>query len=144
MSELPHHPKKGWQRRCADVLIFGVLVASAAIPATYYLGERDYDERFAWRMFSATRAEQCRVAVQETIEPESSPRPVVLQRVIHKAWENGLRRRRPDIMEAFFRFRCAQTSASSVTLMRRCVRADRTRMPDDVVTHRCELEKGAR
>ena len=142
MEELPHQPKTGWQRRCADLLILIVLTAGAVIPATYYLGDRDYDERFAWRMFSATRAEQCRVAVTE-LAPGGERRQVRLQRVIHKAWENGLRRRRPDIIDSFFRFRCQQSDASSVTLMRRCIRADRTRKPDDVLTYQCDGSQGA-
>ena len=125
----------------ANLIILTTLILSIGVPASYYLGEESYDERFAWRMFSGKRAERCRVQVVETRVDEGQKTRVrlPLTRIIHKAWESGLRRLRPDIMEAFFAARCKESATQELLLIRQCVRADGSKKDNDEVRHSCPI-----
>ena len=141
MADLPYAPKTARSRRAISVFIVAILLVSIGGPASYYLRGESYDERFAWRMFSGKRAERCAVKVIETAEVAGATqrRALPLTRIIHKAWESGLKRLRPDIMEALFDKRCEDPSVRSLQLIRRCRRADGSPKPNDEVHHTCAL-----
>ena len=141
MSSLPHRPKSGRARVLANVFITLTLMVAIGVPASYYSAEGSYDERFAWRMFSGKRAERCLVQVVETRVVEGKERREVLKltRIIHKAWESGLKRLRPDIVDAFLKRRCEMPDTRELLLIRRCRRADGSPKPNDEVRLTCPL-----
>jgi len=141
MSELKYTPAPGRMRRIATLFIMATLTVAIGAPASYYLQDDSYDERFAWRMFSGKRAERCAVQVVETreVEGRTTRAALPLTRIIHKAWESGLKRLRPDIMQAFFVRRCREPAVRELRLLRRCKRADGSPKPDDEVRHSCPM-----
>ncbi len=143
MQPLPFTPKPGRLRRIVSLFIAATLIVSIGVPASYYLGETSYDERFAWRMFSGKRAERCRVQVIETRVEDGGRKTQVrlpLTRIIHKAWESGLRRLRPDIVDAFLASRCERTDARELLLVRQCIRADGSPKDNDEVRLTCPIK----
>src|SRR6185369_4719609 len=61
------------------------LLVHVAIPLHYYyLGDDLYDERFAWRMFSAVRLQRCEVVVTELAR--GSVRAVPLIQILPAPW----------------------------------------------------------
>jgi len=141
MPPLPHSPATARSRRLVSLFIGAVVLVSVATPASYYVAGETYDERFAWRMFSGKRAERCAVQVMETRVGGDQDKQVKLRltRLIHKAWESGLKRLRPDIVERFFDMRCAVDGVASLTLVRRCRRADGGAKPNDELRRTCPL-----
>ena len=135
MNTLPHTPRPGRPRR----LIAAVVLVSIATPASYYARGDTYDERFAWRMFSGKRAERCSVQVLETRRSAGRSQRTVLPltRIIHKAWESGLKRLRPDIVNHFFDNRCEDPAVEALDLVRRCRHADGRAKPNDELHHAC-------
>jgi hypothetical protein len=141
MSDLKYTPTPGPTRRLINLIIVATLMVAIGAPAAYYVKGDTYDERFAWRMFSGKRAERCVVQVVESREASGRTTRVALPltRIIHKAWESGLKRLRPDILEAFFVRRCREPAVRELTLTRRCRRADGGPKPDDQVRHSCPV-----
>jgi hypothetical protein len=141
MSDLKHTPAPGRSRQLINLVIVATLMVAIGTPAAYYVQGDSYDERFAWRMFSGKRAERCAVQVIETRETSGKRTRSALRltRIIHKAWESGLKRLRPDIMEAFFVRRCKEPDVREVKLIRRCKRADGSPKPDDEIQHICPV-----
>ena len=141
MSPLPHSPSSDRSRRLVGVFVGAVVIVAIATPASYYATGKTYDERFAWRMFSGKRAERCAVQVTETraVGDRQQQVKLPLTRLIHKAWESGLKRLRPDIVERFFDMRCAVDGVTSLTLVRRCRRADGGAKPNDEVERVCPI-----
>ena len=96
------------QRLLAVRILAGVWVAFLVlVPLRYYLlpGHDPYDERFAWRMFSAVRVQQCQTVVEETRFGEET-RPINLQTSLPAPWISLLQRNRPAVIESFLNFRC--------------------------------------
>ena len=131
---------RGGRRRRILVVAAVVLVAQLIVPATYYVGESGADERFAWRMFSNRRAETCKVqaAEERVTDPVGRKRPLRLSKLIHRAWIHGLTRRRPDIVDRFFTWRCEDPEIRMISLSRRCRSATGEPLPLDVIEHRCQ------
>ena len=141
MIELPHTPRPGRHRQVVRAFITVTLLVASWTPASYYAKGETYDERFAWRMFSGKRAEQCRVQVVERrlVGERTEAVKLPLSRVIHKAWESGLKRLRPDIVESFFEKRCVDPAVQSLELTRQCRRADGAPKPNDTTSHACPI-----
>ena len=139
MTPLPHEPAPGRARRRVDIFIALVMIVAIGTPLSYYVGVSGYDERFAWRMFSGKRAERCAVTVIETREVSGREQrfKLPLTRLIHKAWESGLKRLRPDIVEGFFDMRCEREGVRAIRMVRTCRQADGRPKPDDEVTRVC-------
>lgn len=133
-------PPTGTRRRLADACIVLFLAAQAAIPLSYYLGDRTTDERFSWRMFSSVRMHGCRVRVTERRERGGRvvTERVVLPRELHVAWITHLRRFRPAVVHKLLRWRCEQPQAREVHFHRRCVAPDGTRLPADRLIRQCD------
>ena len=100
------------------IWLLGFLLFQLIIPLTYYLRDDPYDERFAWRMFSAVRLHSCRTTSTETIGENNVSIP--LHQVIHRAWSNHLSRNRASVVHAFLRWRCAEEEVNSVQLRNEC------------------------
>jgi hypothetical protein len=75
-----------------------------AIPLRYYAADDPYDERFAWRMFSAVRVQACQVRVVET--RDGAERPIALMEVLPAPWSALLERNRPAVVDRFLHARC--------------------------------------
>jgi hypothetical protein len=131
---------EGLRRRRILVVAALVVAAQMLVPATYYMGESDADERFAWRMFSNRRAESCQVQATERSGegPAAISRRLRLSGLMHRAWIHGLSRRRPGIVEKFFSWRCEDPAVSQLALIRHCRSATGERLPSDTIEHRCE------
>ena len=107
-----------------SALGFWLLVAAqVAIPASYYLrqGDRD-DERFAWRMFSATRFRSCEVSAVER-DPRGE-HALDLTHALHASWVGLLRRGRRSVIEKFLGARCTLPERLAVSLLRSCREVD--------------------
>lgn len=114
-------PPKGRTRERIRWLVCGLLLLQLIIPLRYYLGDDEYDERFSWRMFSATRVVECRTVVQETVGDPPRPRPLRLMATIHEAWIETLRRNREEVIRAFLERRCEEEGVREVVLVNQCV-----------------------
>jgi hypothetical protein len=128
------------QRKRINLLISLVLAASVFIPATYYMNDDRRDERYAWRMFSAQRAEVCDAKVVEqrvSATGTSTRHDLNLVVTIHQAWVSGLKLGRPDIVQRFFDYRCEQPEVHQVVLTRDCRSGAGRPLPVDVLTHDC-------
>ena len=130
---------EGSRRHRIYAMAIVILSAQMIVPATYYLGDQGADERFAWRMFSNRRAETCKVQATEerASDPVGIKRPLRLSRLIHRAWIHGLSRRRPDIVNTFFSWRCGDPDVRSIALVRHCRNATGEPMPIDMIEHQC-------
>ncbi|MEZ4268894.1 MAG: hypothetical protein R3F39_21265 [Myxococcota bacterium] len=134
------------QRKRINALISLVLAASVFIPATYYMSDDRRDERYAWRMFSAQRAEICDAKVlEQRTDPKgvSTRHDLNLGVTIHQAWVSGLKLGRPDIVARFFEYRCEQADVQEVVLTRDCRSGAGRPLPVDVLTHECPGKAGA-
>jgi|GEM_PF-1818599 len=113
----------GPQRLLAVRILAGVWVAFLVlVPLRYYVlpGHDPYDERFAWRMFSAVRVQQCQTEVEETRFGEER-RPVNLQTSLPAPWISLLQRNRPAVVESFLNFRCESSMhPTQVSVRSRC------------------------
>lgn len=106
-------------RTLALVLMAGWLLLHVSVPASYYLSDDVYDERFAWRMFSAVRVQQCSLGATETVDGRA--RPIALQSVLPAPWVALLQRNRPAVIHRFLDWRClSDTRPSDVSLTHTC------------------------
>ena len=106
-------------RTLALVLLAGWLLLHIATPLSYYLSEDVYDERFAWRMFSAVRVQECSLGATETVD--GMPRAIPLQSVLPAPWVSLLQRNRPAVLRRFLDWRCAsEAHPSEVQLTHTC------------------------
>lgn len=129
----PGAPRR--RRRATDVFVGAWLVFHVAVPLGYYTVRDREDERFAWRMYSAQRAEICRVDFTERTEGGKAKK-IDLKRAIHSGWESALERGRPDVVEAFVRKRC-EGGAARVDLLRRCKAGDGKPLEPERKAWRC-------
>ena len=111
-------------RRAANAFIALFLAYQVAMPLSYYLTDRVYDERFGWRMFSTLRLQQCALSVTEAAEKGGATRPVALGETLHVAWVNLLKRGWPRVIEKYLGERCAADKVAEVRLERRCRATD--------------------
>jgi hypothetical protein len=117
-------PDDGARRRAAQVGAALWLAFHVLVPLRYYVlpGHDPYDERFAWRMFSAVRVQRCEVTVEETIL--DTPRPVRLVTWLPMPWIALVERNRPAVQRGLLSFRCdAETRPRRVEVRSRCVEA---------------------
>ena len=133
------------QRRRTILRLLGLFVLfQLVVPLTYYLRDDPYDERFAWRMFSAVRLHRCQTTALERRGDAEAPIP--LSQILHRAWVNHLARNRRDVVHAFLRQRCAQDGVTRVVVRNDCVAPDGTALPPQVYSRDCrsgEVEEPA-
>lgn len=100
--EPPQRASEVWgYRALALFLVFQTLA-----PLHYYLGEHPWDERFAWRMYSAVRVARCQLQSFETYGGEREQTRI--SEHIHVAYASNIQRNRPRVAEAYLRWRCEQ------------------------------------
>jgi hypothetical protein len=118
-----------------------LVAAQVAIPAGYYLRSEDRDdERFAWRMFSATRFRSCEVTAFE--RDGRGERALDLKYELHASWVGLLRRGRRGVIEKFLSARCALPERVEASLLRSCREVDGA--PGPRQRFRLDCETGAR
>lgn len=106
--------------RRALVFIHLFIAAQIALPLTYYLARRDkYDERFAWRMFSAERMASCKPVFRV------GDQKVRITSEFHEAWLTIAQRGRREVLEAMAARLCERNPGQPVTLELTCRTADK-------------------
>ena len=133
----------GGPERGGRALILGFITAficlQMVVPATYYAGDNPSDERFSWRMFSMRRAERCQISVQEHVGTpgQVTVRDLHLSSLIHEGWKSAISRRRTDVIQAFFRWRCEEAGVIQIGVIRSCRDATGGAKEPDRLLHRC-------
>jgi len=112
----PEKPRFGRERMRWIIAAF--VLFQLVVPLTYYVRSDPYDERFAWRMFSAIRLHGCQTTAQEITG--EGPRPIDLSAVIHRAWITTMQRNRRDVIRRFLARRCEEDGVTSVELRNEC------------------------
>ncbi|MAQ17288.1 MAG: hypothetical protein CMN30_21140 [Sandaracinus sp.] len=138
-----HDAPLGRRRRRIRRLIAAFVVFQLVVPLTYYLRADRYDERFAWRMFSAVRLHSCQPVASEEVDGDEER--IELGQVIHQAWINTMARNREDVIRAFLERRCegddeqdAADDRRRVILANHCRTASGRRLPPLVYERQCE------
>ena len=133
-------PPRAARKRRLRRFLGAVLAIQMLIPLTYYLRDDPYDERFAWRMFSAVRLHRCQTSAAETVggDERGDEREIPLTSVIHRAWVNHLARNRAAVVRAFLRHRCEGEGVTEVQVSNVCVTPDGTTLEPQVYTRDCE------
>jgi hypothetical protein len=131
--QTPPEPSRAAARRLSNLFIAAFLAFQILMPLRYYLGERGYDERFSWRMFSTIRMQQCEMQISESLahSPSGQPefRDVRVRRDVQAAWVNLLERVRMPVVEKYLLRRCEQQQARRVRYTRRCTNTDGSALP---------------
>lgn len=151
MSDAPTTPPNtsqlGKRRLPSNVFIAAFLLFQLGMPLRYYLGDRGYDERFSWRMFSTVRLQQCEMQISERgSEDNGAFRPVQVRRDIQAAWVSLLERVRMPVVEKYLNRRCEQQQMKEVSYTRRCTNTDGTALPPQTLRMDCstrELREGS-
>jgi hypothetical protein len=123
-------------RLLANSFILAFLAFQVAMPLRYYLGDRGYDERFSWRMFSTLRLQQCSMQVAEAGENQPF-RDVAVKRDLQVAWVNLLERVRMPVVEKYLARRCERPSTAKVSYTRRCTNTDGSALPVQTIVMDC-------
>ena len=111
----PGKEPEGKRSRAILIFIHLFLAVQIALPISYYVARRDkYDERFAWRMFSAERMVTCGPIVRV------GGKRVRLGDQFHEAWVELAKRGRRDVLEAMAARLCADNPGQPVTLELTC------------------------
>jgi hypothetical protein len=133
-------------RRAVNAGIGLFLAAQVIVPLSYYLSDRDYDERFSWRMFSTLRVRDCHVKVTEFVGARGVPRTVDVQRDVHVSWLRLLERMRGAVIDAYLERRCADPTVQRVEFTSTCRDTDLTALPPLVRSLACRssTETGTR
>jgi hypothetical protein len=111
------------------------VLAQLLIPLTYYLRDDPYDERFAWRMFSGVRLQECELGVFET--RGAGEQTVNPYQVVPAGWVEGLKRNRRRVVERYLTLRCEREGTTHVRVENRCVEVDGTPLPPIEVARDC-------
>ncbi|MFO0685540.1 MAG: hypothetical protein U0234_26000 [Sandaracinus sp.] len=124
-------------RRLALGVFAGWMILQIATPLSYYVSDDVYDERFAWRMFSAVRVQDCDVDARETVN--GSERTIDLQTILPAPWIALIGRNRPAVLRRYLTYRCgAEAHPSEVSLTHRCRSAAGEPLPAIHRTMTCE------
>lgn len=100
--ESPQRASEVWGYRALALF----LIFQALAPLHYYLGDHPWDERFAWRMYSAVRVARCQLQSFETHNGQRQQTRI--SEHIHVAYASNIQRNRPHVAEAYLRWRCEQ------------------------------------
>lgn len=128
------------KKRRTDLFLGAFLAFQLIVPLTYYLRADPYDERFAWRMFSAIRLHSCQTSVNESVAVDGveQARTVNLRLAVHQAWITTLGRNRRNVIQAFLERRCEEPSVVEVRLSNRCAATDGTALNPQDYVRRCD------
>ncbi len=120
-------PEGVWRRRLP---LLGTLWAvwMLVVPLRYYFGDDAYDERFAWRMFSAVRVQSCQAELKET--RDTHDRVIPLMEVLPAPWAALLERNRTAVVDAVLRWRCGREGVTRVRVQHTCRDASGQPLPN--------------
>ncbi|MCB9659503.1 MAG: hypothetical protein H6726_17795 [Sandaracinaceae bacterium] len=108
--------------------IVALVALQLLVPLTYYLRDDPYDERFAWRMFSGVRLQQCRTSAFETgangVEQQVDP-----FRLVTPGWVANLSRNRRPVIESYLEHRCDVGELRAVRVLNVCQGVDGEAVP---------------
>jgi hypothetical protein len=116
------------KRRRENWTIAAILAFQIALPLSYYLSHRAYDERFSWRMFSTLRLRDCKVQVTEQLDGGRT-RKVDIERDVHVAWLRLLERMRSAVIDAYLERRGENEGVTRVSFVCRCNDTDGHALP---------------
>ena len=128
---------EGRQRRLANLFILAFLAYQVGMPLRYYLGERGYDERFSWRMFSTLRLQQCEMQVSEAAAGSSQLEEVPVRSDVQVAWVSLLERVRKPVVEKYLQRRCERQRVARVVYTRSCTNTDGSALPPQTLRMDC-------
>jgi hypothetical protein len=133
------------KRRIANVFIGLFLAFQVIMPLSYYLGDRDYDERFSWRMFSTLRLRDCDIHVTETLREAGSrvAREVAVSADVQVAWVRLLERMRTRVVDNYLHRRCEREQVEHVDYVRSCRDTDGKALPETRRSLQCPLPGAA-
>lgn len=120
-------------------VIAAFFVIQLLIPLRYYFGSDLYDERFAWRMFSRVRVQECSAEVTEdgarlTVLGSGPREPGILP----APWHSLLSRNRPAVVRRFLSWRCeAEGERATVRVTTICRDTSGTPLPPIVRELNC-------
>ena len=134
-STAPHAHAR--TRRRENLTIAAILVFQIAMPLSYYVSRRAYDERFSWRMFSTLRLRDCKVEVKEHFA-DGRTRSVNIERDVHVAWLRLLERMRSAVIDAYLERRCEHDGVARVDFTCRCNDTDGRTLPPMERSLSCE------
>ena len=145
MTRLP----TGRRRVYANVAIVAALLFQLLVPLRYYFSGDPFDERFAWRMFSAVRVTRCQAMALERTSHEAAVHPVRLSGgrdrtgtprygVIHNAWTTLIRRNRVAVIDAYLEHRCRTAHITEASVVNRCVDLSGQPLPELRWLRRCD------
>jgi len=123
-------PPPGLTRLVVSIFIGIFLLWQLVWPATYYFSQDRFDERFAWRMFSAFGRTQksCTVNVKQkqmSLDYELPVHPLRPLLPVVDTWTNQLIVNRKSVVDKFLRDRCQQSPwMIEVTIVRICPQGD--------------------
>lgn len=137
-STAPHAHTR--TRRRENLTIAAILVFQIAMPLSYYVSRRAYDERFSWRMFSTLRLRDCKVDVKEQLE-SGRTRSVNIERDVHVAWLRLLERMRSAVIDAYLERRCDSGGVTRVDFTCRCNDTDGRALPAMQRSLSCEVAR---
>lgn len=129
-------PPEGKSRTRTNVFIAAFAALQLVIPLRYYWSEDKYDERFAWRMFSGVRMQECAVQVIEHRGDVGTE--LDLDRLLHVSWQTTFKRNREAVIWKFLEERCEQEGVTKVRQISRCARVDGTALPTVERSRTCQ------
>jgi hypothetical protein len=145
MSDARETPPKATgsgTRRLSNVFIAAFLAFQIGMPLRYYLGDRGYDERFSWRMFSTVRMQQCEMQISERAATgDAAFRDVQVKRDVQAAWVSLLERVRLPVIEKYLARRCERQGAGEVRYTRRCTNTDGSALPVQTLGMDCSTRE---
>jgi hypothetical protein len=125
-------------RRLSNLFIAAFLAFQIGMPLRYYLGDRGYDERFSWRMFSTVRLQQCEMQISERgANADPAFHQVHVRRDVQAAWVNLLERVRMPVVKKYLARRCERQHATEVSYTRRCTDTDGSALPVQTLRMDC-------
>jgi hypothetical protein len=125
-------------RRLSNLFVAAFLAFQIGMPLRYYLGDRGYDERFSWRMFSTVRLQECDMQISERrASGEKTFRNVAVSRDVQAAWVNLLERVRMPVVRKYLARRCERQHAERVRYTRRCTNTDGSALPAQTLEMDC-------
>ena len=132
---VPEPPPSSPWRRAIPIVGIAWVALHLLIPLRYYAGGDEYDERFAWRMFSSVRVRQCRVEVSEA--RAGTRRPLALMQVLPAPWFALLERNRSAVVDRFLEWRCEREGPTEVRFHNACRDASGDPLPPIELTMSC-------
>jgi hypothetical protein len=100
--------------RTTTLIAVGIIAVQVWLPASYYLSDDVYDERFAWRMFSSVRMTRCDFDLYDA--SNGGLQRISLTKTNHIVWSNLAKRARLSVIEKLVQIACQEREDVRVRL----------------------------